>query len=192
MDYLLRCAHAYTLEGEGLGYRRDVDIYVDCGKIVKILDRDEAAGADEIIELDHHLVLPGFIDAHMHTGMNIMRGLAQDTSNWMMEGLQPFAQVVTRDEELLGSKLAILEAARAGTTSFGDYEKDMDGVCKFLKKMGLRGQITTMIRGAKYRVYRPGELYQYDNKMGEASLNKNIELFNRWHEIGRASCRERV
>jgi len=32
-------------------------------------------------------VLPGFIDGHMHTACNIMRGLAQDTNSWMMFGL---------------------------------------------------------------------------------------------------------
>lgn len=139
MDRILRCAHAYTLEDDGLGYLEKVDIFIDGGKIIKIIPSSQENKAEEIIDLTHHLVLPGFIDAHMHTGMNILRGLAQDTSHWMMHGLGPFAQVVSQEEELLGSKLAILEAARAGTTSFGDYETNMDEVCGFLKKNGPAG-----------------------------------------------------
>ncbi len=181
MDYILRCSHAYTMEGQGLGYIENVDIFVDGGEIVDIRPISGENSADEIIVLDHHLVLPGFIDAHMHSAMNILRGLAQDTNNWMMQGLQPFAQVVTKEEELLGSKLAIMEAARAGTTSFGDYEANMEEVCLFLKKMKLRGMITTTIREAVHRVYAPGEIYEFDPRLGEESLNKNIELFNKWN-----------
>lgn len=181
MDRILRCAHVYTLEGEGLGYRENADIFIDGEKIVDIQPICADHHAEEIIELTHHLVLPGFIDAHMHTGMNILRGLAQDTSYWMMHGLGPFAQVVTKEEELLGSKLAIMEAARAGTTSFGDYENHMDKVCGFLMQMGLRGQITSTIREALHRVYAPGEIYEFDKKMGEESLERNRMLFNKWH-----------
>lgn len=181
MDRILRCGQAYTLEGEGLGYLENIDICIDGGKIVNILPTREENKAEEIIDLSHHLVLPGFIDAHMHTGLNILRGLAQDTSHWMMHGLGPFAQVITQEEELLGSKLAIMEAARAGTTSFGDYDSNMDQVCEFLKKMGLRGQITSTVREATNRVYAPGEIYEFDKKLGEESLQKNIALFEKWH-----------
>ena len=181
MDRILRCAHAYTLEDDGLGYLEKVDIFIDGGKIIKIIPSSQENKAEEIIDLTHHLVLPGFIDAHMHTGMNILRGLAQDTSHWMMHGLGPFAQVVSQEEELLGSKLAILEAARAGTTSFGDYETNMDEVCGFLKKMGLRGQITATVREALHRVYAPGEIYEFDQKMGEESLQRNLALFEKWN-----------
>lgn len=185
IDTILRCAHVYTMDGFGLGYQSQQDILIDRGKIIGL----EPSGrhemnADQVIDLSHHVVLPGLIDAHMHTGWNILRGLAQDTKAWMMHGVAPFEGVLTSEQKLVGSKLAILEGARAGTTTFGDFETGMEPVAQFLCEMGLRGQITSTIREAKSRVYEAGEIYEFDEHLGEVSFQKNLELFERWHGKG--------
>lgn len=182
IDTIIKAEHLYTLEGDGMGYQFQVDIAIDAGKILAIEERGvHDYRAEETIELSHHLVLPGFIDAHMHTGLNILRGLAQDTSLWMMHGIGPFEKVLSKEDKLLGSKLAILEAARYGTTSLGDYETGMDEVCKFIAKVGLRGQITSTIREAKRKIYAPGELYEFDHDLGVKSFQENLALYDRWH-----------
>ena len=176
--------HFYTMEGEGVGYRSAAAMAVDGGKILEVGDQAKILAeytAEETITLDHHMVLPGFIDGHMHTACNIMRGLAQDTNNWMMFGLQPFANAVNEEEQDAGSRVAILEAIRAGTTTLGDYESKMENVCAFIDKVGARGNIAQMIRAAKHRVYQPGELYEFDDAQGEESLNRNIELYDKWN-----------
>ncbi len=38
-----------------------------------------------------------------------------------------------------------------------------------------------MIRAAKQKVYKPGELYEFDDEDGEKGLKENIELYERWH-----------
>ena len=93
IDTIVVAPHFYTMEGAGVGYHSDAAMAVDGGKILKVGNRAEILAeytAEEMITLDHHMVLPGFIDGHMHTACNIMRGLAQDTNSWMMFGLQPF------------------------------------------------------------------------------------------------------
>jgi len=155
---------------------------IDSGKIIDVFSASENRyEANEYIDLKHHVVLPGFIDSHMHTGDNIMRGLAQDTSHWMMYGLQPFDNVVSDDELDAGSRLAIIEAIKAGTTTLGDYNWQMENVCRFIKKIGARGHITQMIRAIVSRVYDPGELYEFDEIKGEESFKRNLELFEKWH-----------
>jgi 5-methylthioadenosine/S-adenosylhomocysteine deaminase len=47
--------------------------------------------------------------------------------------------------------------------------------------VGARGNIAQTIRAAKRRVYQPGELYEFDDAMGEESLNRNIDLYNKWN-----------
>jgi len=189
VDLIVKAPHFYTLEGEGVGYKPGVAMAVDAGKIVavedeKIIDREYSA--EETLELKHHAVFPGFIDAHMHTGLAILRGLAQDTNYWMMYGLQPFSNASASDSGavLAGSKLAVIEAIRAGTTTLGDFNADMDPVCAFIDKVGARGNIAYRIREAKSRVYKPGELYEYDEALGAASLQKNLELYDKWHDKG--------
>lgn len=184
IDKLVTAPHFYTMEGEGVGYRAASAMAINCGKILEVGPVEHMLkeyAPQEIIDLPHHMVLPGLIDGHMHTACNIMRGLAQDTNNWMMFGLQPFDNAVTDEERDAGSRVAILEAIRAGTTTLGDYESKMDNVCSFIEKVGARGNIAQTIRAAKRRVYQPGELYEFDDEMGEESLQRNIQLYDKWH-----------
>lgn len=181
---IVKAPHFYTMEGEGVGYKTDVAMIVDGGKIVDFINinkADEEYSAEEVLHMKEHAIFPGFIDGHMHTAYNVMRGLAQDTNNWMMYGLQPFDNVVTNEERDAGSEAAIIEAVKAGTTTIGDYEREMNNVCRFIDKIGARGNITQNIRAARKRVYKPGELYEFDEEQGERALKSNIELFDRWH-----------
>ncbi|CAK7073053.1 amidohydrolase family protein [Tissierella carlieri] len=187
VDMIVKAPHFYTMEGIGVGYKVGVAMVVDSGKIVAIDEVDKIMkeyNGEVNLDLSHHAIFPGFIDAHMHTGLAIMRGLAQDTNNWMMYGLQPFDNVITNKERLAGSRMAIIEAIKAGTTTIGDYEAYMEPVCEFIHKVGVRGNITSTIREARRRVYKPGELYEYDEEMGLKSFEENIRLFEKWHNKG--------
>ncbi len=187
IDMIVKSPHFYTMEGKGVGYKSGVAMAVDSGKIVAIEPEsviEQAYQAEETLDLSHHAVLPGFIDGHMHTPLAILRGLAQDTNYWMMYGLGPFSAVASSEAMLAGSRLAIIEAIRTGTTTLGDYSTDMDPVCEFIYKLGARGNITHTIREAKRRIYNPGELYEYDPALGEASLTENLELYDRWQNRG--------
>ncbi len=187
VDMIVKAPHFYTMEGDGVGYKADMAMIVDGGRIIDFVEAekaDQAYQAEEVLEMSHHVVLPGFIDGHMHTACNVMRGLAQDTKNWMMYGLQPFDNAVTNAERDAGSEVAIIEAVKAGTTTLGDYDAEMNNVCRFIDKIGVRGNITQTIRAAKRRVYDPGELYEMDDEQGEAELGRNLELFDRWHRKG--------
>ena len=183
---IVKAPHFYTMQGEGVGYRDGVAMIVDGGKIQDFVPVDQLADykADEVLDMDHHAIFPGFIDGHMHTSLNILRGLAQDVNYWMMYGLQPFNNVVTKEEMDAGSKVATVEAIKAGTTTLGDYDTYMDNVCAFIDKVGARGNIAQTVRAAKKRVYQPGELYEFDDEMGEESLKRNLELFDKWHNKG--------
>lgn len=192
VDMLVKAPHFYTMEGQGVGYKTGSAMVVDGGRIVDFVS-EAAAGeyiAEEVLELPHHAVLPGFVDGHIHTGDCIMRGLAQDTKNWMMYGLQPFGNVVTEEERIAGGRIGLIEAVRNGTTTIGDYMMNMEPVCSFIEKLGARGNITQMIREAKYRTYNPGELYEFDEAQGERQLAENIALYDKWH--GKADGRIRI
>ncbi len=184
VDMIIKAPHFYTMQGMGVGYKTNISMVVDAGKIIDMADSetvDKEYEAEEVLNMNHHAILPGFIDAHMHTGCCIMRGLAQDTNNWMMYGLQPFENAAKQHEKSAGSKLAILEAIKAGTTTLGDYESNMYNVCEFISKVGARGNITETVREAKYKVYNPGELYEYDENLGIKSLERNLALYDKYH-----------
>ncbi|MFR1724173.1 amidohydrolase family protein [Emergencia timonensis] len=184
VDMIVKAPFFYTMQGEGVGFKSGVAMVVDGSKIMDFvpLDRvDKEYEAEEVLDMSHHAIFPGFIDAHMHTPDNIFRGLAQDTNSWMMYGLQPFSNAGRKEERVAAGRLAIVEAIKAGTTTLGDYHQGMDETCAFIDKTGARGNITQLIRAAKQRVYKTGELYEFVDEDGEKSLNENIELFEKWH-----------
>lgn len=184
VDMIVKAPFFYTMQGEGVGFQSGVAMIVDGSKIMDFvpLDKvDQEYEAEEVLNMDHHAIFPGFIDAHMHTSDNIFRGLAQDTNSWMMYGLQPFSNAGRKEERIAAGRLAIVEAIKAGTTTLGDYHQGMDDTCKFIDKTGARGNITQLIRAAKQKVYKTGELYEFVDEDGEKSLNENIELFEKWH-----------
>jgi 5-methylthioadenosine/S-adenosylhomocysteine deaminase len=193
VDLLVLAPHVLTMAGDGVGYRAGVAMAVDRGRIVDLGDAAGAAEryrADETLSLPHHLVLPGLIDAHLHTGCCILRGLAQDTRHWMMYGLQPFDNAVRQEDRDTGSLLAILEAVQAGTTTLGDYGEDMEAVCAAVERIGVRGHLTQLIREVERRVYGPDELYPFTPALGRQLLDRNLSLYDRWN--GRADGRIRI
>ncbi len=135
------------------------------------------------------MLLLGFIDAHMHTAMALLRGLAQDTRNWMMYGLGPFSAQLSEAAMAAGTRLAVIEALKAGTTTFGDYGWSMDDACAFLQRVGARGAITVTIREVVPRMYDPGELYEFDSALGDQRLAENLRVFDRWHTAANGRLR---
>ena len=78
VDLIVTAPHIYTMKGEGVGYEEKKALVVDGSKIIDIVDIDKLSDqyeAEEQLDMSHHILLPGFIDAHMHTSCNIMRGL---------------------------------------------------------------------------------------------------------------------
>jgi 5-methylthioadenosine/S-adenosylhomocysteine deaminase len=187
VDMIVKAPHFYALDNEGVGYKTGVAMVVDGGKILEFCDTealDSRYKAEEVLNLNHHAVFPGFIDGHMHSAFNIFRGLAQDTNKWMMYGFQPFVNAMTEEDSRSGSCVALIEAVKAGTTTLGDQVPNVDSVAQFISKMGARGNLTMVFRAAKNRVYHPGELYEFDDAMGEEGLQENMRMYDKWHNKG--------
>tara|TARA_B100000614_G_scaffold261887_1_gene293090 strand:+ start:594 stop:1982 length:1389 start_codon:yes stop_codon:yes gene_type:complete len=177
----------YTMAGKGLGYLADQAMAVTDGKI-----RDLGPAGDienrftpkRKINAPHHLLLPGFIDAHMHMVDALMRGLAQDTRNWMMHGIGPFQMGMDETGDLLGVKLAVAEGIAAGTTCFGEFSDYNPEIMAFLDRSGVRSPVTIRIREAEEKIYGPGELYEFNPEKGSRSLSACLDAFDRWHGRG--------
>lgn len=68
MTYDLRVANADVVLPDGV---RKVDIIVDDGVVVDLIDPSSAADVREVIDVRGMHVLPGVVDAHVHLGPNI-------------------------------------------------------------------------------------------------------------------------
>ena len=116
------------------------------GKIHAILPVAEARqlDAEQIIELPQHAVMPGFINAHTHSAMSLLKGLADDLPlmDWLQNHIWP-AEAKWADAEFVqqGSALAIAEMLRSGTTCFNDMYFFPEATVEAVKQAGIRACI---------------------------------------------------
>jgi 5-methylthioadenosine/S-adenosylhomocysteine deaminase len=101
-------------------------IAVRDGRIVAVLPEKTASErfvAAERIERRHHVVLPGFVNAHVHGANTLLRGTAESGrfDHWLKQQLWPLEQRWLDAEYVRdGTELAIADMLTSGTTCFAD------------------------------------------------------------------------
>eukprot|EP01116_Phalansterium_solitarium_P025381 TRINITY_DN9681_c0_g1_i1.p1 TRINITY_DN9681_c0_g1~~TRINITY_DN9681_c0_g1_i1.p1 ORF type:complete len:546 (+),score=146.76 TRINITY_DN9681_c0_g1_i1:289-1926(+) len=99
------------------------------GLIAEILPNEDArrryaSTARQVIELGaDHVLIPGLINMHTHSGMSLLRGLADDCAlmDWLMHYMWPAeGKFVGPDFVRDGSALSIAEMIRSGVTCMND------------------------------------------------------------------------
>jgi 5-methylthioadenosine/S-adenosylhomocysteine deaminase len=186
VDVLVAHAHLLTMQGEGVGYIRDGAVAVREGRIVAVGATAELVSrfqAGETLDAHGCAVLPGLIDAHMHTPEGVLRGVAQDVKHWMQRALDPYERHMTPKAELAGSRLNVLEGLKAGTTTFGDYTTPFPGWPQVFVELGVRARLTPTVNalppdGLSGKV---GELYPFDVPSGRARLAAALAFADDWH-----------
>lgn len=95
-------------------------------QVIGLMPTGEAARrwpAAEHVDLPRHVLLPGFVNAHTHSPMTLLRGYADDMALdvWLREHIWPAeAQFVDPRFVQDGTRLAVAEMLRSGTTCFND------------------------------------------------------------------------
>ena len=98
--------------------------------------------AKQSIDATGKIVIPGLINGHTHIPMVLMRGLKDDVTldDWLRKFIFPAeARNVTEDYVRWGSRLALAEMIRSGTTTFADMYYFEDAEAEETKAAGLRG-----------------------------------------------------
>src|SRR5882757_6337763 len=98
--------------------------------------------ATQRIDATGKLIIPGLINGHTHIPMVLMRGLKDDVTldDWLRKFIFPAeARNVTEDYVRWGSRLALAEMIRSGTTTFADMYYFEDAEAEETKAAGLRG-----------------------------------------------------
>jgi len=117
------------------------------GAILAVLPAAEAGARFEgtdVVHLDDHLVIPGFVNAHTHAAMSLFRGLADDLplEVWLREHIWP-AEGRWIDAEFVrdGTRLAIAEMLLGGTTCFNDMYFFPDIVAETVAAARMRASV---------------------------------------------------
>lgn len=125
----------------------DCALIVDRGLIKAVLpnlEADRLYQAKKQIELPGQALMPGFVNAHGHAAMTLLRGYADDLSleTWLNDHIWPIEARLVSDEFVRdGSKHAIAEMIRSGTTCFSDQYFFPEIVAEVAVQAGIRCRI---------------------------------------------------
>lgn len=137
--------HVWVNDGEGTVLSPGA-IEIRDGVIVDVtaITGARPSGA-HVVDLGDALVMPGLVNAHAHTPMSLMRGVAEGTSLLTMEG---FLQVLRTREahltpELVPASVAVscADFIRHGITSFADQYFFADEIAPVVRESGLRARL---------------------------------------------------
>ena len=126
-------------------------IAVHEGRILDVLPGTDASKkytAEVAHQLDDHALIPGLINAHTHAAMSLFRGLADDLPlmDWLQNHIWPAEEKWVNPEFVAdGTRLAIAEMLRGGTTCFNDMYFFPDETARIADNAGMRAVVGLII-----------------------------------------------
>ncbi len=123
----------------------DGAVAVDNPRIVAVGSRREIVSRfsdARVVDFAEAAILPGFVNAHSHLELTVMRGFLEreesDFFAWLRK-LTVARMAVTPEDLLVSATCGAIEAARAGVTCLGDASSSSTQAMKALREVGLRG-----------------------------------------------------
>jgi len=120
----------------------NAEILIENSLIVYAGKREDAPAfeADETIDGNGALAMPGLCNMHTHTPMTLLRSIGSDLplDRWLNEAIFPVEKHLTDDAVRAGTDLGIMEMLRYGTTSFNDMYMHMDMEAEAVRDSGMR------------------------------------------------------
>jgi len=178
----------------GLGILQDGALGIEGDKIVYVGETDKCdyKSADIVIDGSNHVTMPGLVNAHTHTGLTLLRGCAQDVPEieWMNKALGPLARHMSTEDQILGSKLGVLEGLRSGTTTFSEYTGNVSEVIEevYLPFNARVVATETINETVRREDLGPKDLYEFDRSRGEEALKRTEALFNKYNAEDMVTC----
>lgn len=116
------------------------DIVIEGNLIKKIGYADWEAPYDKIIDGGRLLAMPGLVNTHGHSAMALLRGYGDDMElmDWLQNRVWPIEDKMGAAEISLGSRLAILEMIKSGTTTFADMYVFIKDTALAVEEAGIR------------------------------------------------------
>lgn len=129
----------------------DQAILIGGGRIKALLPSAQARGhyaSVPELELDGHVLLPGFINAHGHAAMTLLRGLVDDVPlmTWLRDHIWPTEQRWVSPAMIrAGTRLAALEMLRGGTLCFNDMYYFPEVTAHVMAEVGMRAMVGMIV-----------------------------------------------
>ena len=154
------------------------DALIEGSRIAAIGPSLPARGA-EIIDARGQVLLPGFVQTHIHLCQTLFRGAADDLAliDWLKRRVWPMEAAHTSESVLASARLGIAELIRGGTTCALTMEtvSHTEQVFLAVQESGFRATV------GKCMMDRGDEVPSALREDADGSIAESIELLERWH-----------
>ena len=153
------------------------DVGIREGRIVALGAVDDD-GYDRVVNAGGALVLPGFVQTHVHLCQTLFRGFADDLAlmDWLQRRIWPMEAAHTPSSLRAAARLAAAELLATGTTTVLTMETvhDTDAVLEAVADTGLRAVIGKCLMDAD--TLAPARLHEPT----QAAIDEGLALKKRW------------
>ncbi|MGH8458424.1 MAG: amidohydrolase family protein, partial [Nevskiales bacterium] len=143
IDVLIHARWIIPVEPDAVVHENH-SLAIRAGRIVDLLPRQQAEQRyrpAETVELPRHALIPGLVNAHTHSAMSLMRGLADDLPlmQWLQDNIWPAeGKHVSAEFCRDGVQLAAAEMLKGGITCFNDMYFFPDVTARVAAGIGMR------------------------------------------------------
>ncbi len=122
------------------GIRENLYVGVSGARITYIGTERPERDFGEAYDGQGKLLLPGFVNAHSHTPMTLMRGYGENLSlhDWLNQRIFPFESHMTGEDIYWATLLGIAEMVRYGITSTTDMYSKLDHMARAFADAGAK------------------------------------------------------
>ncbi|WPB83479.1 amidohydrolase family protein [Sediminicoccus rosea] len=157
-------------------------------------DRIAAVGDSATLEREHPdlprfparglAVFPGFINAHTHTALTVLRGTVEDWAGNAVYGyMSPVSYEMTPEERAVMVSMGCLEAIRSGCTTLVDPFRHVPNYIDAMAATGLRLWLSENCADINTLRIRMGD-YSEDKEFGRVFLDRTIACIEAWQGRG--------
>ena len=154
------------------------DVLIDRERIAALGPSLAAKGA-EVIDAHGQVLLPGFVQTHVHLCQTLFRGAADDLAliDWLKKRIWPMEAAHTPESIYASARLGIAELIRGGTTCALTMEtvNHTEQVFRAVEESGFRATV------GKCMMDRGDQVPEGLREQTETSLAESLELLERWH-----------
>ncbi len=141
---------------------------------------DENYQSTSSIDGKGKLFMPGFVDAHMHTCQQLLKGRIADEYPMIWTRIMvPFESNLREEDVHISAQLSCLDMIKSGTTAFVDAGGTfMHKVAESAIQSGLRATITCSTMNSGNQI--PENMKSTEEEL----LKRNVQLFDEFHGAG--------
>ena len=148
MKTLLKNAYIVTMDPDKGVYTRGY-VIVENDRIAAVASGEAPAGEyNEVIDCDGKIVMPSFVNTHVHTSQQLGRGLGDDVNllTWLHDRIWPYESNMTEDDSYVSTLLCCAEQIKAGCTLFAEPGGQfVSGMARGVTEAGIRGKLANSI-----------------------------------------------